>query len=115
MEEHKTWFWSRRRKRRTRRLPRECTTPDICPALAQGEEVEGVGLSELEIEAFDLAVASGELVITPDTPVASGLEEAFWRWCLSAGVEYRVRTVTWEEVERTLPRVTKRARPRRSA
>jgi hypothetical protein len=87
--------------------PGECTLEGGC--VRDFQEVEGLELSPLEAEVFDLAVATGELVLSPDVPVASHLEQVWWRHCLSHGLPYRVREVTWEEVERTLPKVRGRS------
>jgi hypothetical protein len=48
-------------------------------------------MSELEAETFAQAVAAGELVLTPDVPISSELPVAWWRYCQSAGLEYKVR------------------------
>lgn len=58
----------------------------------------GVRLSGYETPAFDEAVRRGELVIGPETPVKSALEEAWRRWCRERGQACRVKEVTWREV-----------------
>jgi hypothetical protein len=65
-------------------------------------EVEALGLSSLEAEVFREAVKTGTLVVELDVPASSNLPACWWRWCQSAGAEYRVRVRTWQEVEATL-------------
>jgi hypothetical protein len=75
---------------------------DGCPALAPGKEAMGVELSPLEAEALAEAIESGELLVTPDVPVSSAVERAWWRFCLSNGSPFRSREITWQDIEQRL-------------
>lgn len=70
--------------------------PDDLPRGIAGT-VLGVELDEIEAGLLDLAIARGELVVTPCLPVYSPVPEAWRRWCEFHDLEHRVRHVTIEE------------------
>jgi hypothetical protein len=89
---------ARRRGRVAKRLP---PLPDL--PRAEPRMVEGISLDAYEAAVFGQALATGELILEPWVPCASGLPEAWRRWCKANGKAHRVREVPVQH-QRQLPR-----------
>ena len=62
------------------------------------QEVYGIELRGWEVARLDEAIRTGELILTPDIPVASQLPNAWQVFCEKNGLPHNVQTITMDEI-----------------